>query len=122
MSKRDGTLFSSALFGYKKSDVNAYIKSLDVSYDDQLSLLKSENDRLTDRAKKAESRVAELEKLLRAATESNNCASGSATTEIKSPVKPKPAATSGEKSGASASSSRISSKKRFGILGNGKRK
>ena len=64
MSKKDGTLFSSALFGYKKSDVNEYIKLADISYSDQISLLHSENERLLERAKNAESRVEELEKII----------------------------------------------------------
>jgi len=64
MSKKDGTLFSSALFGYKKSDVNEYIKRSDISHSDQLSLLQSENNRLLERAKIAEARVQELEKRL----------------------------------------------------------
>ena len=61
MSKRDGKLFSTALFGYKKSDVNEYIKLSDISHSDQLSLLQAENERLLERAKTAEARIAELE-------------------------------------------------------------
>ena len=64
MSKKDGILFSSALFGYKKSDVNDYIKRTDINHSDQLSLLQAENDRLLERAQKAEGRVEELEKML----------------------------------------------------------
>jgi hypothetical protein len=61
MSKKDGTLFSSALFGYRKSDVNDYIRRTDINHADQLSLLQAEKDRLLARAQKAEERVAELE-------------------------------------------------------------
>ena len=61
MSKKDGTLFSSALFGYKKSDVNEYIRLADISHSDQLLLLQAENERLLERAKNAEARIEELE-------------------------------------------------------------
>lgn len=64
MSKRDGTLFSTALFGYKKSDVNDYIKKSDAIHVDQISLLRSEKDRLLVRAQNAEARVEELEKII----------------------------------------------------------
>ena len=69
MSKRDGSLFSIALFGYKKSDVNDYIRRTDVSYDDQLSLLRAENARLLERTQKSEARAEELEQLMKKAEE-----------------------------------------------------
>ena len=128
MAKRDGTLFSCALFGYKKSDVNAYIKRFDISYDDQLSLLRSENERLSERAQKAEARAEELEKLLKAEQEAKvrSIENNGEKKELKSPAKPKPAAansaTNGTHPNAKAATSRSSSKKRGGIFGNGKRK
>lgn len=61
MSKKDGKLFSRAFFGYKRSDVNNYIKQSDVSFNDQLTLLRSENERLLERALNAEAKAAELE-------------------------------------------------------------
>ncbi len=70
MSKKDGTLFSTSLFGYKKSDVNDYIKRSDSSHADQISLLRSEKDRLLVRAQNAEARVDELEKII---ARSENC-------------------------------------------------
>jgi hypothetical protein len=70
MSKKDGTLFSTSLFGYKKSDVNDYIKRSDASHADQIYLLRSENDRLLIRAMNAEARAAELEKII---ARSENC-------------------------------------------------
>ena len=63
MSKKDGALFSGALFGYKRSDVNDYIRKADISHAEQLSLLQAEKERLLARAQKAEARVEQLEKL-----------------------------------------------------------
>lgn len=64
MSKNNGTLFSKSLFGYKKSDVNEYIRQADESRSNENSKLNDEILRLESSAAALESRVKELETTL----------------------------------------------------------
>lgn len=64
MSKSNGALFSKALFGYKKSDVNEYIRQADEERSTEISRLKDEILKLENSAEAAQNRIKELESLL----------------------------------------------------------
>lgn len=64
MSKKNGAFFSRTLFGYKRADVNEFIRQSDRSHEDNIVLLTSERDLYEERAINAETRVKELETTL----------------------------------------------------------
>lgn len=118
MSKKDGTLFSTSLFGYKKSDVNDYIKRSDASHADQILLLRSEYDRLLVRAQNAEARVAELEEIIDRSESCPKAAQADRETEsAKTPAKCKR-----ESISASSHHKAAASHKRTSIFGAIKKK
>ena len=63
MSKKNGAVFSKRLFGYKKSDVNEYIRNSDQSHAEEIAALNFEKSFLSDKLKNAEVKIAELEAL-----------------------------------------------------------
>ncbi len=117
MSKKDGTLFSRALFGYKRSDVNDYIKRLDYNHCDQIALLQSENQRLLERALKAEARIEELEISINAKKSEDKSPRKEKVLDSKSAeVDLKHSKTEAQRKRAA------SSKKRGGVFGFGRKK
>jgi chromosome segregation ATPase len=63
MSKKNGAVFSKRLFGYKKSDVNEYIRNSDQAHSEEIAALNFEKSFLADKLKSAEAKIAELEAL-----------------------------------------------------------
>lgn len=61
MSKKNGAVFSRRLFGYKKSDVNEFIRNSDQSHAEEIAALNFEKSFLSDKLKSAEAKIAELE-------------------------------------------------------------
>ncbi len=61
MSKKNGAIFSRAFSGYKRSDVNEYIRQADEAHAEELSKLKSENAALEERIIDFEATVKKLE-------------------------------------------------------------
>ncbi len=61
MSKANGTLFSKSLFGYKKSDVNEYIRQADDARAEELAVVKKQVSLLEDQLAMADVRIKELE-------------------------------------------------------------
>ena len=61
MSKKSGALFSKALFGYKRSDVNEYIRVTDQTRAEELAHVNSEKEVLLEKLHNAETRISELE-------------------------------------------------------------
>ena len=61
MSKKNGAVFSKRLFGYKKSDVNEYIRNSDQSHAEEIAAINFEKSFLSDKLKSAEAKIAELE-------------------------------------------------------------
>lgn len=66
MSKNNGAVFSKRLFGYKRSDVNEYIRNSDQSHAEEIERINSEKEVLSERLKTAEAKIAELESALEA--------------------------------------------------------
>lgn len=64
MSKNKGTLFSKSMFGYKRSDVNNYIRESDELHASEVSALKLENERMSRVIREYEDRISELEAIL----------------------------------------------------------
>lgn len=64
MSKSNGALFSKTLFGYKRTNVNEYIRHADEEHADEISKLKVEILKLENHVGEAESRIKELELVL----------------------------------------------------------
>lgn len=64
MSKSNGAMFSKALFGYRKSDVNEYIRQADEAQSNEISRLKDEILKLENTATAAEIRIKDLEAAL----------------------------------------------------------
>jgi len=61
MSKKSGALFSKVLFGYKRSDVNEYIRVTDQTRAEELAHVNSEKEVLLEKLHNAETRISELE-------------------------------------------------------------
>lgn len=57
MSNKNGKTFSKQLFGYKRSDVNDYIRDSDISHSDEVSKLNAERTTLEDKVKELERRL-----------------------------------------------------------------
>ena len=118
MSKKDGTLFAIALFGYKKSDVNDFIRRSDAVHANQISLLQSEKERLLERAQNAEARVCELEKII---ARSENCTKATSaeleTASVKTSAKGKQ-----DGKGVSTHNKSDASRKRTGFPGTVKKR
>ena len=64
MAKKNGALFSRALFGYKRKDVVEYIRTVDVDHADELSRINSENESLQKKLDASEMLCKELENKL----------------------------------------------------------
>lgn len=61
MAKKDGALFSRSLFGYKKSDVNEYIRRADAVHSNEIIDASSEKRTIEEKLADANARIAELE-------------------------------------------------------------
>lgn len=61
MGKKNGALFSKALFGYKRKDVIEYIRSSDSSHADEIYRLNSEKELLQEKLNKEEVKSRELD-------------------------------------------------------------
>lgn len=64
MAKKNGALFSRAMFGYKRKDVVEYIRTVDVNHADELSRINSENESLQKKLDASEMLCRELENKL----------------------------------------------------------
>lgn len=78
MSKSNGTLFSKSMFGYKRSDVNNYIRESDESHASEISALKAEIERLSGTVNELE----ELNKSLEADLAAEKAASKEAIKKL----------------------------------------
>jgi chromosome segregation ATPase len=64
MGKKNGALFSKALFGYRCKDVIEYIRTTDAEHTDEISRLVSERDALQEKLNKSEECVQKSEEQL----------------------------------------------------------
>lgn len=64
MAKSKGTLFSKSLIGYKRADVNEYIRQSDEDHADEITELKDEILKLENHVLRAEAKIKELESML----------------------------------------------------------
>ncbi|MGM9641609.1 MAG: hypothetical protein ACI3XI_00225 [Eubacteriales bacterium] len=64
MAKKDGAMFSRSLFGYKKADVNEYIRRADAVHSGEISDVSAEKHALEEKLADANGRIAELESML----------------------------------------------------------
>ena len=64
MAKKNGALFSRALFGYKRKDVVEYIRTVDVNHADELLRINSETEMIQKKLTASEALCKELENKL----------------------------------------------------------
>ena len=64
MAKKNGALFSRALFGYKRKDVIEYIRTVDVNHADELLRINSETEMIQKKLAASEALCKELENKL----------------------------------------------------------
>ncbi len=63
MSKNNGAVFSKRLFGYKRSDVNDYIRNSDQAHTEEIAKINYEKEALSEKLRAAEAKISELEAL-----------------------------------------------------------
>ncbi len=64
MSKKNGTVFSKSLFGYRRKDVIEYIRTVDSEHADEVSRISDEKQILQNRLNETEARIRETEELM----------------------------------------------------------